>query len=137
MNTAEPLPSSDHLRLLSVFHYIWAGLGLVGLGFLALHYGFMQTMLDPDFLARQPDPPPPEMIRMFGLFKWMYLGFALFGITTMVLNFLAARWIAARSHWMFCVVVAALNCLSIPLGTILGVFTIVVLTKDPVRRSFA
>jgi hypothetical protein len=129
-------PSADHLRLLSVFHYIWAALGIFGLGFLALHWSIMSPMLDPEFLARQKNPPPPEMIRIFAHFGWFYAAFAVYGVTTMVLNALAGRWLQARRNRTFCIVVAALNCISIPLGTVLGVFTLVVLTKPDVQRSF-
>ena len=33
-------------------------------------------------------------------------------------------------------VIAALECLSVPLGTLLGVFTLVVLSRPSVRDSF-
>ena len=109
MNTQHALPSDEHLRLLSVFHYVWTGLGILGLGFLALHYGFMQELMDPEFLAKQDKPPPAEFIRMLGMFKWIYFAFGLYGVTTMVLNFLAARWLRARRNWTFCIVVSAIN----------------------------
>ena len=136
MNTQDPQRTDENLRLLSTFHYIWAALGILGLGFLALHYSFMSSMLDPEVLARADKPPPPEMLRFMDMFKWFYVVFGLFGITTMVLNFLAATWIRARRNWTFCMVVAGINCISLPLGTILGVFTLVLLTRDPARQSF-
>ena len=33
-------------------------------------------------------------------------------------------------------IVAGLNCVHIPLGTVLGVFTLVVLMRDSVRESY-
>ena len=136
MNDPLPPTTDENLRLLSTFHYVWAAMGILGLAFLALHYGMMSTMMDPEVLAREGKPPPEDMLRFMGLFKWFYVGFGLFGITTMVLNVLAAQRIRARTHWMFCIVVAAINCISMPLGTVLGVFTIVMLTKPAVRASF-
>ena len=96
----------------------------------------MSAMMSPEVLAKADKPPPPEFLHFMGMFKWFYVAFGLYGITTMVLNVLAAMWISARRNWMFCMVVAAINCISIPLGTILGVFTLVILAKDPVRASF-
>jgi uncharacterized membrane protein YagU involved in acid resistance len=136
MNEPQSPNTDENLRLLSMFHYIWAAMGILGLGFLALHYGMMSTMMDPEVMARDGKPPPQDMLRFMGMFKWFYVGFALYGITTMVLNVLAAQWIRARTHWMFCVVVAAINCISMPLGTVLGAFTLVLLTKPAVRASF-
>jgi hypothetical protein len=38
---------------------------------------------------------------------------------------------------MFCQIAAGFTCLSIPLGTILGAFTFMVLNRDRVRQEFA
>jgi hypothetical protein len=139
MDTLPAPPESapdDHVRLLAILHYVWAGLGIFGLGFLALHWSLMSSMFDPEFLARQENPPPPEMIRLFANFVWFYVAFGLWGIATMVLNVLAGRWLQTRRHRTFCMVVAGINCISIPLGTLLGVFTLAALTKADVQRTF-
>ncbi len=39
-------------------------------------------------------------------------------------------------HYTYCLVVAALECLFMPFGTILGVFTIVVLMRHPLKALF-
>ena len=51
--------------------------------------------------------------------------------------FLAARYLAARRRHMFCVVVAAISCAFSPLGTVLGVFTLIVLYRPSVREQFS
>ena len=130
---SQATPTDEHLRLLSVFHYAWAGCGIFGLAFIALHYSFMSAIMDPARMAESGKPPPPEMMQMMQL---MYVGFALYGITTMVLNVLAAMSIRARSNWTFCMIVAGINCISVPLGTVLGVFTLVLLGKDAAREKF-
>jgi hypothetical protein len=38
---------------------------------------------------------------------------------------------------MFSLVIAGLNCIQIPFGTALGVFTIIVLLRDSVREAYA
>jgi hypothetical protein len=52
------------------------------------------------------------------------------------LSIVAGRNLAAHRGYVFCVVVAALECLWVPLGTILGVFTIVVLQRESVKELF-
>lgn len=49
---------------------------------------------------------------------------------------LAGRFIVRRKHYIFCLVIASLNCLFMPFGTILGVFTIVVLIRPSVKALF-
>jgi hypothetical protein len=48
----------------------------------------------------------------------------------------AARCLAERCHYNFCVVAAAVCCLFFPPGTILGVYTLSVLTRPAVREMF-
>ena len=42
-----------------------------------------------------------------------------------------------KKRYIFCFVVACLCCIQIPLGTVLGVFTIVVLARPSVKDLFA
>ena len=53
-----------------------------------------------------------------------------------VLEFMVARRIVRRQSRVLCLVVAGLNCLSFPLGTTLGVFTFIVLSRPQVAESF-
>jgi hypothetical protein len=49
----------------------------------------------------------------------------------------AGRCLDRRTSRTFCFVVACLMCVCVPLGTVLGVFTLVVLSRDSVRTLFA
>jgi hypothetical protein len=64
------------------------------------------------------------------------IAFTLAGATYVVLVALAGRFIARRHHWMFCIVMAGLSCAFFPFGTVLGVFTIVVLSRSDVKAAF-
>ena len=70
--------------------------------------------------------PPAESGWMFIIFGGLFclLAWAFAGCL-----FLSGRWLAARRNWTFCFVVACLSCMNVPLGTILGVFTILVLQR--------
>jgi hypothetical protein len=48
----------------------------------------------------------------------------------------AGRFLAQRKHYMFCVVMAAIECIFLPFGTVLGVFTIIVLMRESVKQLF-
>ena len=49
---------------------------------------------------------------------------------------LSARFLRGRRHRTFSLIVAGINCLGIPLGTILGVFTLIVLLRPSVRTLY-
>ena len=58
------------------------------------------------------------------------------GWTLAVLLFIAGRCLARRKRHLFCLVIAGISCLFMPFGTVLGVFTIVVLSRPSVKALF-
>jgi len=142
--TLAPLPrderkiDADHLNLLASFHFVGAGLALLGILFLVAHYAMMHAIFaNPKFFEnqKQPMPVPPEQI--FAVMKWFYLAGAVWFVASGILNLISGICLRARKGRTFSLVVAGMNCLHIPLGTVLGVFTIVVLLRDSVRELFA
>jgi hypothetical protein len=125
----------EHLRLLSIFHYVVGGLaGLFAL-FPIFHLIFGLIMIfASDKFAGKGDPPPAFIGWFFVIFAAMFitLGWILAGfiLTT-------GRFLAHRKHYMFCLVMAAIECIFMPFGTVLGVFTIMVLMREPVKQLFA
>jgi len=85
-----------------------------------------------------PNAPPEWLIPLMG---WGMVGVTvILGLLQAVGGILAAmtaRYIATRRYRMFCLVVAGLACLSVPLGTALGVYTFVILTRPDVIELFA
>lgn len=59
-----------------------------------------------------------------------------FILVMMVLNFLSARKMGQRKGRIFSMVVAGFNCVNFPLGTALGVFTFVVLSRTSIEVSY-
>jgi len=131
---------ADQLKLLVVFHYVGAGLAVLAMGFLLLHYAFMHTMLT-QFAAHPPPvksgaPPPFQPDQFFAVFKWFYLIGGGFLVVCAGINLVSARCIQLRKHRTFSLLVAGLNCLHVPLGTVLGVFTFVVLLRGSVEEVY-
>jgi hypothetical protein len=62
--------------------------------------------------------------------------FLVFAVAYALALFLAARFLAERRRHTFCVVVAAISCTFTPLGTVLGVFTLIVLFRPSVKALF-
>jgi hypothetical protein len=132
----QQIVDEEHLKLLSIFHFVVAGLALLGIGLLILHFCFMSTVFSsPDLWKSQKNGPPPK--ELFKAFIWLYafLGCVIGGAC--LLNLLSGLFLQQRRHRTFSIVVAALNCLQVPFGTVLGVFTLVVLLRDSVRQRYA
>jgi hypothetical protein len=77
--------------------------------------------------------PPPEFGWLFVAMGLLFLVGALAYAASLVV---AGRSLAREKHWTYCLVVAGLSCAFFPFGTILGVFTIVVLSKSEVKALF-
>jgi ABC-type branched-subunit amino acid transport system permease subunit len=125
----------EHLRLLSIFHYIVAGLGGLFSFFPLLYAGIGGFML---YASAQPQmqqgEPPPAFL------GWIFIAFGCFGfligLTLAICIVLAGRFIARRCHYWFVFVIACVQCLFFPFGIILGIFTIIVLSRTSVKDWF-
>jgi hypothetical protein len=123
----------DHLRLLSIFHYVIGGLmALVSLVPL-IHVGLGLMMVFRPEAMDKGNPPPPFLGWFFVVLGSVFI---LCGLTLAVLTLIAGRKLAARRNYTYCLVIAALLCLFMPLGTALGIFTILVLMRPTVKPLF-
>lgn len=135
-----PLPRNqrnvddDHLNLLSIFYFVTAALAFLSIPFLVGHYELMHFMFtNPAMWKNQPQRLPPEFI---GMLKWLYIVIGFFMVTAGTMNLMSGLFMRRRKHRTFSLVIAAINCLQIPLGTTLGVFTIIVLIRPSVVEIY-
>jgi hypothetical protein len=124
----------EHVQLLSTFHYVAGGLMAFFACIPIIHVTLgMAMLLAPDFFNHGHDAPPAFL----GLFFVAIGGaFMLVGWTLAVLAILAGRFLAQRRRHTFCFVVACVLCAWMPFGTVLGVFTIIVLSRPSVKILF-
>ena len=71
---------------------------------------------------------------------WVFVAVAstiiLLGWTLAACTALAGRYLKQRRRYIFCFVIACLNCLHFPFGAALGIFTIIVLLRPSVQSQF-
>lgn len=124
----------NELGILSILHFVMAGLAALAGSIPVVHLLLGLKMLsDPSFLGGGGRPPPFNP-------GWVFVGVGAFAILlgwtwAFVLVFSGLSLRAQRRYW-FCFVVACLTCLNVPLGTALGVFTILVLNRPSVKKLF-
>jgi hypothetical protein len=127
---------AEQLKLLSIFHYVFAALLTVGGCLMAAYFAFASYMVSEVMKAMPPSsgpPPPAGMGWFFGIFGAVItLGI----LAIAALHFMCARWLGLRRNRSFCFVVGCLSCFNVPFGTILGVFTILVLQRSSVQAWF-
>lgn len=126
----------DHLKLLSAFHYVVAGMTALFSLFPIIHLIVgISLILGGDKMATDGGEPPPAFL------GWAFAivggSIIAMGETLAICILAAGRMLAKRRAYMFCFVIAGLETVLMPFGTVLGVFTIIVLTRDSVKEAFA
>ncbi len=126
----------EQLNLLSIFHYVVAGLAAL-FSFFPLIY----TAIGATFIcvarhgtAKSGEELPPEFLGW--IFAVLGSGLFLIGIAMAICILIAGRSLALCKRYSFALVMACIECLFVPFGTILGVVTIVVLSRESVKALF-
>ena len=126
----------EHLRILSILYYVFGGLsvfgGLFPLIYVALGVAFVSGAMGPAAKGGA-GAPPPELGWIFIVFGGV---FSLLILSMAACTLFTAYNLSKKRRYLFCFVIACLCCASIPLGTVLGVFTIVVLVRPGVKELF-
>jgi hypothetical protein len=90
-------------------------------------------IMAPHVFGHGKDQPPAFL-------GWLFVvlgGFlSLLGWTLAALVLIAGRCVGRRRCYTFCFALACLECLSMPFGTVLGVFTILAINRASVKELF-
>ena len=123
----------EHLRLLSIFHHIAGGLTAIFALFPLIHLAIgLFLLLAPEKLEM--NQAAPRFVGWF--FVIIPAVFIVCGLTLAVCMIVSGRFLAGRRHYLFCLVTAAVECIVMPFGTVLGIFSIIVLMRDSVKGMF-
>ena len=122
----------QELNLLGIFHYIVGGITALFACIPMIHLAMGIAMLS-GAMDGGHDAPPRFLGWLFIIFPAIFI---LAGWTLAGFMIAAGKRLQRHRSWMFCLVIAALECFFMPFGTVLGVFTIIVLMKDSVKELF-
>ncbi len=125
----------DNLRMLSTFHYVFAAV-VAFFGCLPIIHIVVGILILTGQIGEDEALPPPMGQMMGALFivaasimiliHWSIAAAALF----------AARNLVHHRSYTFCLVVGVAECFFMPYGTVLGVFTLIVLMRPSVKVLF-
>jgi hypothetical protein len=124
----------EHLRLLSVFHYVVASLAALFALIPVIHLVMGLLMVTGRFGASGSGAGEELW------FGWFFVIFAtvwiVCGMSFAACLAFAGKFLRERRRYSYCLVVAGVACMFTPFGTVLGVFTILVLMRPSVKASF-
>jgi hypothetical protein len=123
----------QYLKLLSIFHFVVAGLLALVACFPIIHFVIGIVMIvSPASMGG--GNPPPEALGWF--FVFIAGAIILLGWTGALCLMFAGWFLRRGKHYTFCFVMACIICLFQPFGTVLGIFTIIVLLRPSVKQWF-
>lgn len=124
------------LELLAVFHYVFGGMLALFSCIPFLHVLMGLAIATGTFFECEDGSSEPDA--MFGwIFVIMGSFFIITGWIISICILIAGRKLQRRKNRIFCMAVAGIECMFMPFGTVLGVFTLVALNKDSVKELFA
>jgi hypothetical protein len=128
------MEDDEQLKLLSIFHYILGGLSALMACFPLIHLAVGIAIVTNQLPGQQNGNPPPQA------FGWFFIVIAsaiiIIGWAYAICLIVAGWQLRRRRAYVYCLVMAALSCALVPLGTCLGVFTLVVLQRPSVKVLF-
>src|ERR1700739_2547010 len=113
---------AEHLKLLSIFYYIRGGICAFFSCFFVIYLlmGMVLAVASASPLHRAPPAAFGILFAVIGCFA------IIIGWIWSALLIYAGRCLAQRRHRIYCLVIAAISCVLVPYGTILGVLTLIV-----------
>ena len=126
---------SEHLQILSILHYVMAGFATLG-ACIPLVYLTIGLALLGGSTVQDSGDASAGMAFTGGIMTLIAIPLAILFILQAVCMFLAARWVGVARNRMFCFINACVLCMHAPLGTALGIFTIIVLSRPSVMQRF-
>ncbi len=121
----------NNLDLISTFHYVWGGLKL----FVSLSV-LIYVAMGIGMIWSGSETGEAELLFSGGVFLIFGIFAFLIVVALGIMSLLCGKYIKERRNRMFCLVMAGLACANAPLGTILGIFTIIEIEKPEIKAMF-
>src|SRR5258708_28780605 len=115
---------TEHLRLLSIGHYVMAAITAM-LSCFSMLYVAIGLMFIFSPLPNTQNQSPVSSEVLGGIFIAFGTVATLLGWAMAFGQFVIGRSLAARRRYTLCQAVSAINCLSVPFGTPLGLFPLI------------
>jgi hypothetical protein len=133
-NWQQSQSDADHLRLLSIFHYVVAGILALCSLFPLIHLAVGIAIVTGRMGGGGNGNQPPAFFGWFFIF--LASAMILCGLALAICVATAGRRLRQYRSYTFCLVIAGIECMFSPFGTVLGVFTIIVLMRPTVKERF-
>jgi hypothetical protein len=129
---------NEHLNLLSLFHYISGGITIAFALFFGLYFIFIFYIVS---LAKFQDEVSPQLNEampeaFFSILLTIFVIIFILGVLFGIGQIVSGRLFKRRHMRWFSLTIGIINLLNFPYGTILGIFTIIVIERESVKQQY-
>jgi len=128
----EERTNNEHIRLLSVFYFVFGGLSLFVAFVLTIYLVVLGAIFTNSTVRESIESSGTNMETPLNIVAAIFIFAIVLVVTIGILQIVAGFKLRKKTHRIFTIVMGVLALPSFPLGTALGVFTIVVLTRPAV-----
>lgn len=123
----------ERFKLLSIFHYVAAGLTAFA-GCVPLIHVTLGLMMFSGAMSTTGSNPPPRELGLLFVGMGAMMSMLLWACAAVMA--VAGHFLRVQRYYTFCLVVAAIECINMPFGTVLGIFTIITLVDEKAKAMF-
>jgi hypothetical protein len=136
--TQEERTNTEHLNLLSIFYFAFGGLSLLGAFILFIYMLIIGLVFSNSHVQESIQTQPEGAIvgTVFSVLSVVFIILFVFILVVGILQIIAGFRLRQKRSKGLILTAAILALLSFPLGTVLGVFTIIILSRPVVDQMF-
>ncbi len=131
--TSSEAKSISNLEMQAVFYWILGGLGLFASFFLFIYGVILGAVFYNDFMREIMDTIGPNLVELIG---GIYLACFLYVFSLSILQIIQGFKLNNRKSMGFSIFVAIYSLLAFPFGTLLGIFTLALLSRKSVKDLY-
>ena len=125
----------EHLRLLAIFHFVYGGLTLLMALFFLFYTGVL-TMVMSGVAAGAAGPDAEVVGTVFNILAGVFGTLAFLALVYGICLIVSGILMQKRKARLFSFIIAIPDLIAIPWGTLLSVFTLVVLSRESVKALY-
>lgn len=127
----------EQIKTIAVFTFVYAGVSALFSFFPVIHLTIGISMLNGSLFDGN---TPTDTVFPFNLFALMFTIIPaimiLGGLTYSIALAISGNFLLKKRHYIFCMIMAGISCAFAPFGTVLGIFTILLLQRPSVKNLF-
>lgn len=135
-HSREEIVNNEHLNLLSIFYFIMGGLSLLGAFILFIYSVVFGFLLSNDTIRESMNESGEEAGMIFGIITSVLVILFILILAIGILQIISGFKLRKRTHRMLTMIMGIVALPSFPIGTALGVFTLVVLSRPGVIEMY-